>query len=165
MTRNTLLDLLKEFTENVVKDIILPTAIQKVGEEQQYRCPNVYSMRLPDSKSWDKKAPYIIHQLLTTETVQPDGYQIQRTATVRTIISVYSEDEQEGARMLLQIADRFELELLRVGGVGEGNQFELKRNEPFEFLAYPDNTYPYYGGEMMTVWNMPPIRREIPEWP
>lgn len=57
MTCVVLLEQLKAFTEDVMKDLLLPVAMQKGDTEQEGRPPAVYLMRLPDSKSAQKKAP------------------------------------------------------------------------------------------------------------
>jgi hypothetical protein len=34
---------------------------------------------------------------------------------------------------------------------------------PLEYIVYPDNAEPYYMGEMMTVWEIPSVEREVME--
>ena len=50
-------------------DMILPVAMQQGDTEQAYRAPEVYLMRLPDSRSAKKKAPYIIHRVIPLDDV------------------------------------------------------------------------------------------------
>ena len=63
MTRLNLLDALTNFTNEVMREILLPVRRQKGDEEEPVeRPPFVYRQRLPDVKSATSKAPYILHQ-------------------------------------------------------------------------------------------------------
>ena len=112
------LERLKEVTQEAVKDLILPTRIQKADEEQSYRAADVYLMRLPDSKSAFKKCPYILHQLITGKDIQEEGQNVASTVQVRTIFCVYNDDEQEGGLMLLGLAERLRHRHLADHGAG-----------------------------------------------
>ena len=68
MNRITLLEQLKKLTQESVGDIIMPVRMQKGDTEPILRSADVYLMRLPDSNASQKKAPYIIHQLITART-------------------------------------------------------------------------------------------------
>ena len=70
MTSVVLLEQLKAFTEKIMADMILPVAMQQGDTEQAYRAPEVYLMRLPDSRAAKKKAPYIIHRVIPLESPQ-----------------------------------------------------------------------------------------------
>lgn len=65
MTRTILLKRLRAFTEEVTADLIMPTRLQKGDTEQIFRPAKVYLMRLPDGTSATKKAPYVLHQVIT----------------------------------------------------------------------------------------------------
>ena len=65
MTRIALLEQLREFTKAVTKDIIMPTMMEKGDAAKTERPAEVFLMRLPDSRAAKKKAPYILHQLIT----------------------------------------------------------------------------------------------------
>ncbi len=56
MTNITLLEQLKLFAVDTIKDIILPVRLQKGDTEQQSRAADVYLMRLPDSTAATKRA-------------------------------------------------------------------------------------------------------------
>ena len=73
MTSVVLLEQLKAFTEKIMSDMILPVAMQQGDTEQAYRAPEVYLMRLPDSRAAKKKAPYIIHRVIPLATEQQPG--------------------------------------------------------------------------------------------
>lgn len=63
-----------DFTRDAVKDLLLPVRQQENDAEAlAMRAAEVYKMRLPDSGSAKKKAPYIIHQVVTTNDLQPRG--------------------------------------------------------------------------------------------
>jgi len=159
MTKTMLLEALSAFTRDTTKDLILPTRMQKGDSEQCYRAADVYKMRLPDSSAAQKKAPYILHQVIGGRDVQPEGGKSEATAAVRTIFCVYSEDEQEGGLILLELMERLRIALLRAGVVD--SRFELDLKSGVETLTYPDDSAPYYAGEMSTVWKMPAVEREV----
>ena len=160
MTRTALLEQLKAFTEKVTADLIMPTKVQSADEAQNYRPADVYLMRLPDGSSATKKAPYIIHQLLTSKDQQPSGERVQSSASVRSIFVVYNDDEQEGGLMLLNLMERLRIELLRTGVLD--NRFSLDLSEGLEYMVYPDtDTAPFYAGEMSSTWKIKPVQREV----
>lgn len=162
MTHITLLEQLKALTLEAVKDIILPVRLQKGDTEQKSRAAKVYLMRLPDSKSATKKAPYIIHQIVTSKDTQPSGRNEFGKCTVRTVFCVYCEDEQEGALHLLNLIERLRIQLLKQ--IVIGGQFQLDLEAGVEFLVYPEDIAPYFAGEMSTTWKMPSIEREVRQW-
>ena len=161
-SRVDLLERLKEVTQDAIKDLILPVRIQREGEDQSYRSADVYLMRLPDSKSATKKAPYIIHQLITGRDMQEEGQRVTSTVHVRSIFCVYSDDEQEGGLMLLGLMERLRIKLLKQVVIGERYQLDL--TQAAEALIYPDDTAPYFAGEMVTTWKIPSIEREVRQW-
>lgn len=65
MTRIILLERLRDFTKEATADLIMPTRMQKGDTEQGYRPADVYLTRLPDGTSATKKAPYVLHQIIT----------------------------------------------------------------------------------------------------
>ena len=158
MTKNTLLEALKDFTRVATQNIVLPTAKQKDAAET-FRPADVYLMRLPDGSSAKKKVPYIIHQFVNGKDKQPSGKLPESSALVRSIFCVYSADEQEGSLALLNLMDRLQIALEKQ--VVIGGQFELDMGVGVETLVYTDNTAPYYVGEMATTWKMPAIQREV----
>jgi len=153
MTAVILLEQLKAFTEEATKDLIMPTKMQKGDTEQAYRAAEVHKMRLPDSGSATKKAPYIIHQVITGKDTT------ESQTKVRSIFCVYNENEEEGGLMLLNLVERMRIALLKAGTVG--NQFTLDINAGLERLIYPDDTAPFYAGEMISTWKMPTVKREV----
>lgn len=159
MNRVILLERLRDFSREATADLIMPTKMQDGDSEQKYRAAAVYLMRLPDSRSATKKAPYILHQFLTGEDIQQPGKRATSAAIVRTIFCVYSDDEQEGGMMLLNLMERLRIALLRQGVIG--NQFALDLSTKLEALAYPDDTAPYYAGEMISTWTLPAVEREV----
>lgn len=153
MTAVILLEQLKAFTEEATKDLIMPTKMQKGDTEQTYRAAEVHKMRLPDSGSATKKAPYIIHQVITGKDTT------ESQTVIRSIFCVYNDNEEEGGLMLLNLIERVRIALLKAGTVG--NQFTLDINAGVERLIYPDDTAPFYAGEMISTWKMPTVKREV----
>lgn len=163
MTKIELLRQLKIFTEDAISELLLPVRMQKDDAEQPAPRPaTVYLMRLPDSTAAAKKAPYIIHQAITGSDSQPEGQRVQCVAAIRSIFCVYSDDEQVGGMLLLNLMERVRIALLRQVVIGQ--QFELDLQNSFEQLIYPDDTAPYYAGEMMSNWKMPAVEREVAKW-
>lgn len=162
MTRIILLEQLKKLTEEVTHDIILPTKMQKGDEEQEYRSADVFLMRLPDSTAATKKAPYVLHQLITSKDTQATGERVSASAVVRSIFCVYNNDEQEGGLALLNLMERLRIQLLKQVVVGD--QFTLDLSAGLEALVYPDDTAPFYAGEMISTWRLPAVEREVQKW-
>lgn len=162
MNRIMLLEELKAVTETAVKDLIMPVKIQSADEQQQYRAAEVYLMRLPDGSAAKKKAPYIIHQAITSKDIQLPGKREYGVAVVRSIFAVYSDDEQEGGLMLLNLMERLRISLLRQ--VVIGNRYQLDLSAGLETVIYPDDTAPYYAGEMSSTWRIPGVEREVSPW-
>lgn len=162
MTNITLLEQLKLLTEETIKDIILPVRLQKGDSEQQSRAADVHLMRLPDSTAATKKAPYIIHQFVTSKDTQPTGKQESGSSVVRSVFCVYCENEQEGALHLLNLMERLRIRLLQQVIIGQ--QYQLDLEAGVEMLIYPEDSAPYYAGEMSTTWKMPSVEREWRQW-
>lgn len=163
MVKNDFLDSIKAFTEEAIKELILPVRIQSAGEQQSYRAATVYKMRLPDSTSATKKAPYIVHSVITSTDKQSPGELTQSSAQLRSVFCVYCEDEQEGALYLLELMERFREQVLRTR-VLDG-RYALDLETPMESLFYPaEDTAPYYLGETVSTWRLPPIEREVSKW-
>ncbi len=156
-----LLNSLKELCEDAVKNMVLPTAVQKGDTKVEKRPPEIYKMRLTDSKSYKKFAPYEIIQLVNTNHVQKPRDAPRYFATVRFIFCVTCEDEQEGSMMLLDFMETVHARLLN--DVRVGKLFLLNVNEPLEMLVYTEDSAPFYGGEMVGTFVLPGIEREV-DW-
>lgn len=158
MSKVILLNELKTFTLAVTRDLVFPVAQQKEDPEPPPpKAVDVFRTRLPDSNSAKKKVPYILHQFINSKDMRPPGQRIDRTAVIRSIFCVYNPDEEEGGLSLLTLMDRMTFSLLERPIVGA--QFELDLEAGIEMLAYPDPTAPYFSGEMITVWKLPPVNR------
>lgn len=156
-----LLEALKRFTSDATSELLMPVRIQKQGEEQSFRAAKVFLMRLPDSKSVFKKAPYILHQFLTGQDEQKPGQRIVSTALIRSIFCVYHDDEQEGGLMLLNLMERLRIALERQVVIEK--RYKLLLDPKMEVLVYPEDNAPYFAGEMISAWKIPAIEREVQE--
>ena len=172
MTPIILLERLKEFIEEKTADIILPVrpvenktlpAPKPRGKQPEppegeatRRAPEVHLMRLPDKDAETNRIPYILLQFLTGTDEHPDN-EPDSECKIRVIIATYSKNDSAGAMDVLNIITRIRVALLKAGEVGQ--QFLLR--QPLEYLVYPDDTRPYFCGELMTVWEMPTIEREV----
>lgn len=159
MNRITLLEQLKKLTQESVGDIIMPVRMQKGDTEPILRSADVYLMRLPDSNASQKKAPYIIHQLITGKDVQPEGENETASAVIRSIFCVYNDNEEDGALLLVNLMERLRISLLKQVVIGD--QFQLDLAAGLESMVYPDDTAPYYAGEMLSTWILPAVQREV----
>ena len=159
MNRVILLHRLKDFTLDATKDLLMPVKIQSDKDTQTERTAEIHLMRLPDSKAAHKKAPYVLHQFITGADQQTPGSRGTSTATVRSIFCVYSDNEEEGGMILLNLMERLRIALLRQRVIGD--QFALDLEAKLETLCYPDDTAPYFAGEMVSVWKLPTVEREV----
>lgn len=162
MTKVILLEELKTFTKAVTRDALLP--VRPLEEDlvpPEPRPPHVYQMRLPAFRDAYRKAPYILHQAITGKDTQAAGARPEALAVIRTIFCVYHENEEEGALALLNLMETMRVALLERPVLPGPFALDLKAG--LETLAYPDDTEPrtapYYLGEMISTWNMPPVGR------
>lgn len=164
MTKIGLLQALKAFTEEATKDLLLSVRRQREDlADPEPRAAQVYMTRLPELKSSDKKAPYIVHSIITGRDAQSPGEDVECSATVRTLFCVYNENEEEGGLDLLNLTERLRIEMLRRVVIED---YKLDLRNGVELLVYPDDTAPYYIAEMASTWVLPPIKREVLEiWP
>ena len=163
MTRVWLLESLKARMEKDTKDLIMPVKPQKGDTEETSRAAEVWSGRLPDMKSTTKKAPYVLNTILTSRFRQNPGLPPESLVSVRTVYCVYNSDDHEGALMLLNLMDRIRISLQK-NPIVDG-KYELNMTEDgITDFVYPDDTAPFYMGEMVTEWIMPPVEREVQKW-
>ena len=159
MTKEQLLEDLKSFLKDTTKNYKLPEALQKGDTEQIFRAPDIYKMRLPNSNDAKKKAPYIIAQYVTGKDYHRQLQQSQSHAIVRLIFCVYNKDEEEGALSLLNVMETVRMDLMKQVLIGKC--FKLDTDAGVESLVYPEDTAPYYAGEMMFTVFVPPTEREV----
>lgn len=161
MTKITLLEQLKNFTKERVRGVLLPVAQQKEDKAPPpYRPAEVYCTHLPDSRAAKKKAPYVLHQVITSKDSQSPGQSALSSVTIRTIFCVYNRNEEEGGLSLLSLMERIRIGMLEEMVIGK--QFHLDLEAGIETLIYPEDIAPYYAGEMISVWKLPVIERKIP---
>lgn len=156
MTPTILLEELKKYIEEKTKDIILPVR-QKRGQPTEERPPAVYLMNLPKKEDEVQQIPYILIKYLTGKDDQQPGEDPDALANIRIIVATYGEDAEEGAMALLNVISTLRINFLKDQEIGR--QFRLIH--PLESIIYPEDTRPYYLGEMMTTWTLPKIEREI----
>lgn len=186
MTRVMLMEQLKAFTEETIRDLLLPVpppeyvedSVESVAEydetesglsetvaEQPPRAAQVFLTALPERNSATKEAPYVLHQILKSTDICRPGELPATTIVARTVFCVYHENGQEGGMVLLNLMERLRIALLRQGVVGK--QFKLDLSAGVETVVYPDTgppprgTAPYYLGEMITTWKTIFIEREV----
>ncbi len=163
MSKVILLEQLREFTQETVKDILLPVRATEEEPEPAPRPARVFLTRLPEVSDATDKAPYILHQVITGRDAVQEGRPLtEATAVVRTVFCVYHENGEQGGLSLLTLMEQLRIALLKFAAIG-GGQFSLDVKEGLESLVYPsdseDPTAPYYLGEMMSTWHIPPVNR------
>lgn len=171
-TKVGLLYALEAFTKQATGKMLLPVKRQSRDEKEPAPRPAaVFKARLPDMASFEKKAPFILHQAVTGmdeigNTNKGTGMQIRRelisTCVVRSVFCVYSKDEQEGGLLLLNLMEEMRTALLLYPTMLD-KTFELDLDEGISQMIYPETgergTAPFYLGEMVTTWKLPAIKR------
>lgn len=157
--RLCLLEALKKFCESKVSLIKLPTSVQKGDTEITKREPEVHIMRLPSSSSAKKYAPYILIQFVNGMDKQTHGKNSDSTSLIRIIFCVYNENEEDGAKMLLNLVETIRIALMKT--VVIENRYKLDTDAGLESLMYLDDTAPYFAGELVGTFISAPIEREV----
>ena len=109
-------------------------------------------MAIPTKKAEVERIPYVLLQFLTSKDEQEPGEYPESSCKIRIVAATYSEDKAEGSLCLLNLLTRIRLAFLRDGSI----QLIM----PLEMIIYPDNTAPYYLGEIMSEWTLPTINTE-----
>lgn len=162
MTAVILIDELKSFVEDSVKNFSLPERVQEGDTEQLYRSPKVYKLRLDNSGEAKKKAPYIIIQLEDGYDKQKQSQNGEAAAVIRLIFCVYHENEEDGAVALLNVIEKVRSDIMKKVIIGKC--FRLDTEKGLEWLVYNEDTAPYYAGEMIGTFFMPHTEREVEPW-
>ena len=158
MTPLDLLDEMKVYVEREIKDLILPTRVDRRKGETPERPAEVHTMALPNKKAETERIPYVLLQFLTSKDEQEPGEHPESSCKIRIVAATYSENKAEGSRCLLNLLTRIRLAFLRDGSVAD--RYLLK--PPLEMIVYQDNTAPYFLGEMVMGWTLPPVYLEPP---
>ena len=158
MTIFEMLQDMKAFVGDAVKDMILPCKPTRDGAEVE-RAPEVHLQRLPDSRSPDKISPYVLIQAIKWRYVQEAGRYDKAFVTLRFICCVFGDNEEEGSLRLVNLFDRLNFCLLKKCVVAK--KFRLDKTAALEGLIYPEDTAPFYAGELMGDFEMAPITREL----
>ena len=156
MTPLELLDALKAYIENETRDLLLPVRVDRKSGKNNERSAEVHTMALPNKNAETERIPYVLLQFLTSKDEQEPGEYPESSCKIRIVAATYSEDKAEGSLCLLNLLTRIRLAFLRDGSIQ--NRYLLKM--PLEMIIYPDNTAPYYLGEIMSEWTLPTINTE-----
>lgn len=151
----------KERDAEILKDLLMPTRAQKDNPATE-RNIAIYNQNLPDMESSTKKAPYMLNSVLNGNFGRFPGQEVENEITIRTVFCIYGEDAEKGGMMLLDTIERLRIAYQRDPILAD--QFEVDYEKGIQTLCYPDNTAPYFMGEMITVWQMPPVEREVAQW-
>ncbi|MFI3255431.1 MAG: hypothetical protein R3Y63_14020 [Eubacteriales bacterium] len=157
MTTSDLVDSLANFIKNATKDLMLPVRVVSDGAESKTRTPIIYKMRVPTKEAEIQQIPYIVVQHLKGKDERDENGIASCTAVIRILIATYSENQEEGAISVENIINRIRIPLLKQGIIAK----KYLVNMPLEYVIYPDPIPPYYLGEMITNWQVPPVEREV----
>lgn len=152
MTPLELLEALKGYCEEITKDMRLLTRVPKNGTQAAERAPEVFVGNLPDKESEKKAAPYILLKLLTGKDDNEESI-----CRVRIICVTFSENKQENYIQCLNLVTRIKTKLLE--DVVIDNHFSCQK--PVEFIIYDDDLEVYQIGEIMTIWEMQQVKRDV----
>lgn len=156
MTPSDFLEQFRIFASEELENLLMPVN-KAPGEEPEYRAPEVFKMNLPNKSAQKKKAPYVVLQFLNGNDSQNVGEEMKSVCNVRVVVCACSDDLDEGPLNVLNILVRLRSALLEKRVLA--NRYQLQT--PLEYLVYPDNPAPFFFGEMMTVWEIPTVRRKV----
>ncbi len=152
MTPLDLLEALKEYCEEITKDMRLCARVTENGTQAAERPPAVFVGNLPNKESEKKAAPYILLKLLTGKDDNEESI-----CRVRIICVTFSEDKQENYIQCLNLVTKIKSKLLE--DVVVDNRFSCQK--PIEFIIYDDDLEVYQIGEIMTIWEMQQVERDV----
>ena len=135
MTAIDLLNALKAYTEDKVKDMRLIARVPENGTDPGERPPLVFIGNLPNKEQEKKAAPYILLKLLTKKVDDEEN-----VCRVRIICVTFSEDKNENYMQCLNLVTKIET------------------------IIYDENMELYQVGELMTIWELPQIRRDVRQY-
>jgi len=154
MTPLQLMKDLKKFIEKKTGHIMLYSKVTPEGEEKKSRSAKVYLMTLPTKETEEKQlVPYILLQLLTGKDDQKPGEKPKASCKIRIVVTTYAKDDNEGVFDVINLITTLRIELEKAGTIGKKYNLLM----PLEYLIYDIDLSPFYGGEMMTNWSLPPI--------
>lgn len=151
MTPLDLLEALKGYCEEITRDMQLLARVPKNGTQAAERPPAVFVGNLPDKESEKKVAPYILLKLLTGKDDNEESI-----CRVRVICVTFSEDKQENYIQCLNLVTKIKTKLAE--DVVVDKRFSCQK--PIEFIIYDDDLEVYQIGEIMTIWEMPQVKRD-----
>ena len=157
MTPIILLDDLQEFIEENTSDILLEVKVRTGQATEKERAAKVYKMGLQEKDDITQQIPYILLKVLTGADEKKESQPKSGEVRVRMVIATYSQDGEQGPMALLNLILRIRERLQKQHIIG--GRFCL--GYPFEYIIYQDTTPPYYLGEIMTIWSIPTIEREV----
>lgn len=162
MTTNEFLEDLCVFMKEATKTLRLPVRPTKENREPKARAPEVYKMRMPDAKSYQDKAPYLFNRVVLIEDRQYPGQRGDARCTVCTSFCVYCDDEMQGALHLLNVMEDVRQAILREQVIS--NLYQIDLEEGMQFAIYDNQPVPFFIGELVSVWKIPTIEREVSKW-
>ena len=147
MTAIDLLNALKAYMEDKVKDMRLIARVPENGTDPGERPPLVFIGNLPNKEQEKKAAPYILLKLLTKKVDDEEN-----VCRVRIICVTFSEDKNENYMQCLSLLE----------DVVVDKHYSCQM--PIETIIYDENMELYQVGELMTIWELPQIHRNVRQY-
>lgn len=152
MTPLELMYALQGYCKEITKNMRFSALVPENGTQAAERPPAVFIGNLPDKKSTKKAAPYVLLKLLTGKDDNEES-----VCRVRIICVTFSEDKQDNYLQCLNLVTKIREKLLEDVVVDE--RFSCQK--PVEFFIYDDDLEVYQVGEIMTIWEMPRVKRDV----
>lgn len=155
MTSLDLLESLKEYCEEITKNMRLIARVPENGTEAGERPPKVFIGNLPPKEDERKETPYILLKLLTSKADEKE-----KICKVRIICVTFAEDKQENYIQCLNLITRIETKLEEDVVIAE----RYSCQKPIEYIVYDDDREVYQVAEMMTIWEIPGVERNVRQY-
>lgn len=152
ITQIELLNSLKEYLKEKTKNLILTARAEKNSLQEAKKPPFIFIGDLPQLNERTTRVPYILIKL-----VQGKDELDESTCNIRIIAVTYNRNNDECYMECLNVIEKIRENLLKDVVVGE--RFLCRK--PLEYLIYEDDIKPYCIGELMTVWEIPQVMREV----
>lgn len=157
MTAYFLLQALAKYLEELTGEMRLRARAERNTEQKAITKPNIYRGKLPDKRRDTLLAPYILLKLLTGKDDEKEREGKDSICHIRIVIVTYEEDAEENYMQCLNVLEKIRFGLMEERVID--NRYTLQM--PLEYIMYEDDTGEYQIGELMTIWEMPPINRKI----
>lgn len=153
-----LLDALAEWTEETLKDMMLPLNNEYETTETE-RPIKAYKQAMPDAGEAEERVPYVLLQCMNGSDGLKNGRLVAKIY-VRWVIAVYNTSPAEGNLSLMNIIGRIRDRLLSEGTIGRRYRLASDEDDTFSWEINTAPTWPYYVANIYTLFDAPPVERK-----